>query len=71
MINLILFIAVLFFLAYAILILYFRVGWMNTSEVKLKKDYNPKTKVSIIIPGIITQYHRTNLPNPFGANYRR
>lgn len=50
MINLILFIAVLFFLAYAILILYFRVGWMNTSEVKLKKDYNPKTKVSIIIP---------------------
>lgn len=50
MINLILFIAVLFFLGYAILILYFRAGWQASNEFKVKKDHTPVTKVTIIIP---------------------
>lgn len=50
MIQLIIFISVIFFLGYTILILYFRAGWTATNELKLKKDHRPRTRVSILIP---------------------
>ncbi len=50
MLPIILFISVIFILGYAILLFYFRAGWNKTNEVKIRKDYNPSTKVSIIIP---------------------
>ncbi len=50
MINLVLFLSVVFFLGYAILILYFRAGWNKGNEFKPRKDYIPSTRVSIIIP---------------------
>lgn len=50
MFPLLVFISILFILAYAILLLYFKAGWNKTPELKLIKDHSPTTKVSIIIP---------------------
>lgn len=50
MIHIFISISILFLLAYAVFILYFRAGWLGTKEFILKKDYTPITKVSIIIP---------------------
>ncbi len=50
MLPIITFISVLLLLGYAILMLYFRAGWKKMTELKIQKDYKPRTRVSIIIP---------------------
>ncbi len=50
MTGILIFLSLVFLLAYAILILYFRSGWQATPEIKLQKDYTPVTSVSVIIP---------------------
>ncbi len=67
-------IALLLFLGYAALILFYRRGWNDLPIYKLNKQYHPKTLVSIIIPArneeknigsilkdILSQYYPTNL----------
>lgn len=48
--GILIFILVVLFLCYAVLILFYRSGWMHLNEFLLNKGYDPKTKVSIIIP---------------------
>lgn len=50
MISFAVFLSVVFFLGYAILIFYFRLGWQRSPDFILKKEYTPSTVVSIIIP---------------------
>ncbi len=37
-------------IGYMLLILFYRKGWMLLHEFKIRKNYTPKTKVSVIIP---------------------
>ena len=50
MLNLFIFIAVVLSLLYAVLILYYRAGWLHLQEYKPDRTFTPKTKVSILIP---------------------
>lgn len=50
MLHFFLFIALILFLAYAVLILYYKAGWQQLDEYTLQRDYEPSTTVSIIIP---------------------
>lgn len=40
----------LLFLAYAVLLLYYRAGWIQMPEYKLNRQHEPKTRVTILIP---------------------
>ncbi len=74
MLNLFIFLTVLLFLLYAVLILFYRAGWLRLNEYRFDKTYSPKTKVSILIPArneetnighvlkdILSQYYPTAL----------
>lgn len=74
MFGVIVFITFLLFLCYAVLITYYRSGWLQLEEVMTDKHHEPKTKVSIIIPArneeaniakvlkaILSQYYPTEL----------
>lgn len=74
MVALFVFIAIILYLCYAALILYYRNGWINIPEFKLDKQYEPSTHISIIIPArneenniahvlkdILSQYYPTHL----------
>ncbi len=50
MIQVFSFVMFLLLLLYGTLFMYFRRGWLSLSEEKTKKDYIPKTFVSIIVP---------------------
>ncbi|GBL34501.1 uncharacterized glycosyltransferase YdaM [Filimonas sp.] len=50
MLNLFIFLSVLLFLLYAVLILYYRDGWLRLQEYTFDRSMTPKTKVSILIP---------------------
>lgn len=72
--GVLLFISTFLFLSYAVLILFYRSGWLHLNEFKLNKNHIPNTKVSIIIPArneehkisfllkdILSQYYPTDL----------
>lgn len=72
--SFLIFIALLLFLGYAVLILFYRRGWIDLSTFKLNKQYHPSTLVSIIIPArneenniasilkeLLSQYYPTHL----------
>ena len=72
--GLIILIVVLFFLCYAVLLFYYRSGWLQLEEITTDKHHDPKTKVTIIIPArneeehighvlkdILSQYYPTHL----------
>lgn len=49
--NILLIISLLLFTGYAVLILYYRQGWMNIPNHKPQtSNYNPQTRISVIIP---------------------
>jgi len=50
MLNFFLFLIFILFLLYAVLILYYRAGWLHLNEHKFNRNFIPKTKVSVIIP---------------------
>lgn len=57
MLNLFLFIALILFIAYAVLMLYYRAGWLHMDEYILDRGYEPLTRVSIIIPARNEEQH--------------
>ncbi|TXH59287.1 MAG: glycosyltransferase, partial [Bacteroidia bacterium] len=67
--DILLFIITLFFLCYAVLILYYRSGWNHLEEFFLDKNYLPSTKVSIIIPARNEAKNIGNLLNDLLAQY--
>lgn len=59
--NLVLFLALILFLMYAVMIFYYRAGWKGLQPFEVKKNYEPKTKITIIIPARNESQHIRNI----------
>jgi len=61
MLTVLIFLAIILFLLYAILFLYYRAGWLRLNEHLLNRSYEPKTKITILIPARNEEQHIKNL----------